>query len=44
MAGFNVDYKPMSAYSLVVDNIRLNEIKDNPKEAKEFGVDHLFAS
>lgn len=43
MAGFNEpDYSPMSCYSLVIDNIRLTEIKNNPSEAKKFGVDHLF--
>ena len=43
MAGFNVDYQPLSVYNLVVDNIKLSEIKDDPKEAKEYGVDYLFA-
>ena len=44
MAGFNAPaYTPMSCYSLLVDNIRLCEIKNNPKDAKKYGVDHLFA-
>ena len=42
MAGFNATYEPISCYSLVVDNIRLNEVKDDPTEAKRFGVEFLF--
>jgi hypothetical protein len=26
-----------------VDNIRLSEIKDDPAEARSYGVDHFFA-
>lgn len=45
MAGFNApSYVPMSCYSLIVDNIRLTEIKNNPKDAKKYGVNHLFSN
>jgi hypothetical protein len=43
MAGFNADYVPLSVYTLAVDNIRLSEIKSDPQEAKQYGVDHLFS-
>lgn len=42
MAGFIPEYTPISAYTLLVDNIRLCEAKNDASEAKEFGVDHLF--
>jgi hypothetical protein len=42
MAGFNVDYFPMSPYKLLVDNIKLCEIKNNTEDAKEYGVEYLF--
>ena len=30
MAGFNVDYTPNSVYRLLLDNVKLHEIKSNP--------------
>ena len=27
---------------MVVDNLRLQEIKDDPAEARMYGVDHFF--
>ena len=43
MIGFNHRYSPVNVYTLLVDNIRLSEIKDDPAEARQYGVDHLFA-
>ena len=43
MIGFNANYSPVNVYTLVVDNIRLSEIKDDPAEARQYGVDHLFS-
>jgi hypothetical protein len=43
MVGFNADYVPHAVYNLVVDNIKLCEIKDDPQEAKDYGIDYLFA-
>lgn len=43
MAGFNYEYEPQTAYNLIVDNLRLCEIKQHPTESKNYGVDHLFA-
>ena len=42
IVGFNYEYMPYTVYKLVVDNLRLSEIKDDPLEAKLFGVDHFF--
>ena len=42
IVGFNPSYKPNTVYTLIVDNIRLSEIKEDPKEARDYGVDHLF--
>jgi hypothetical protein len=42
LVGFNADFKPYTVYNMVVDNLRLSEIKEDPREAKEYGVDHLF--
>lgn len=42
MVGFNVDFMPFNVYNLLVDNIKLNEVKNNPADAKKFGVDYLF--
>ncbi len=42
MVGFNIDYQPTAVYGLISDNIRLNEIKNDPKDAKRYGVEHLF--
>lgn len=42
MAGFNYEYEPQTAYNLVVDNLRLCELKQSPTEAQAYGVDHLF--
>jgi hypothetical protein len=41
MAGFNVDIPPTNVYNLLVDNIKVTEIKNDPKEAKNYGLDHL---
>jgi hypothetical protein len=30
MAGFNATYRPRTVYNLLVDNLRLTEIKDDP--------------
>jgi len=43
MAGFNAEYTPHTVYNLAVDNIKLSEIKSNPQEAKDYGVEYLFA-
>lgn len=43
LVGFNSDFQPNQVYSLIVDNLRLSEIKDDPTEAKQYGVDHLFS-
>jgi len=43
MIGFNSNYSPVNVYTLVVDNIRLSEIKDDPAEARQYGVDHFFS-
>jgi hypothetical protein len=43
MIGFNPNYSPVNVYTLVVDNIRLSEIKDDPAEARQYGVDHFFS-
>ena len=42
IVGFNADFKPTQAYTLLVDNLRLAEIKEDPREARDYGVDHLF--
>jgi hypothetical protein len=42
MIGFNHTYSPQTVYTLLVDNIRLSEIKDDPAEARQYGVDHFF--
>lgn len=44
IAGFNADYKPYQVCNLVADNLRLAEIKEDPREAREYGVDGLFTS
>jgi hypothetical protein len=35
MAGFNANYEPRTVYNLVVDNLRVQEIKEDPREARE---------
>lgn len=42
IVGFNYEYMPYTVYKLVVDNLRISEIKDDPMEAKLYGVDHFF--
>ena len=42
MAGFNSNYKPRTVYSLLIDNLRVQEIKEDPREAREYGVDQFF--
>jgi|APCry1669189034_1035192.scaffolds.fasta_scaffold144080_1 hypothetical protein len=34
LVGFNADFKPFTVYNMVVDNLRLIEIKEDPREAK----------
>jgi hypothetical protein len=42
LVGFNPDFFPSNLYNLVIDNIRLSEIKRNPQEAYDRGLSHLF--
>lgn len=42
IVGFNANNLPNTVFNLVVDNLRLQEIKDDPAEARMYGVDHLF--
>ena len=42
MVGFNTEFVPFNVYNLLIDNIKLNEVKNDPEEAKRYGVDHLF--
>lgn len=42
MVGFNSNFTPYNVYNLLVDNIKLNEVKNDPVESKRYGVDHLF--
>lgn len=42
IVGFNARNLPHTTYSLITDNLRLQEIKDDPVEARQYGVDHLF--
>lgn len=45
IVGFNAaQYTPHTVFTALVDNLRLTEIKDDPKEAREYGVEHLFRS
>lgn len=41
MAGFNPEYNPLHVYNLIIDNLKLNEVKNNEKEAYSYGVDYL---
>jgi hypothetical protein len=43
MGGLCHEHYPSNVYNLVVDNIRLNEVKNDAKERLEYGVDHLFS-
>lgn len=42
MVGFNADHFPSNVYNLVIDNLRLHEVLQNPKDAQRYGVDHLI--
>lgn len=43
MVGFNAEaHHPYNVYNLLVDNMRLSEISDDPQEAKSYGVDDLI--
>jgi hypothetical protein len=43
IVGFNAaNYVPYTVFTALVDNLRLTEIKADPAEAREYGVDHLF--
>jgi len=42
MIGFAPDFKPYNVYNLLVDNIKLSEIKNDVEESKRYGVDYLF--
>lgn len=42
IVGFNANNLPYTVFNLVVDNLRLQEIKEDPLEAKMYGVEHLF--
>ena len=45
IVGFNAaQYAPQTVFTALVDNLRLTEIKEDPREAREYGVDHLFRS
>ena len=44
IAGLNsAEYMPMNVFNLITDNIRVNEIKDSPEEAQDYGLEHLVA-
>ncbi len=43
MGGLNPDFMPLNVYNLVMDNIRLCEIKNSKTEAHRYGVEHLFS-
>ncbi len=42
IVGFNANNLPHTVFNLVVDNLRLQEIKDDPAEARMYGVEHFF--
>jgi hypothetical protein len=42
IVGFNPDYNPRQVYNLLVDNIKLNEVKNDPIDSKRYGVNYLF--
>jgi hypothetical protein len=42
IVGFNANNLPHTVFNMVVDNLRLQEIKDDPAEARMYGVDHFF--
>ncbi len=42
IVGFNSRNLPHTASNRITDNLRLQEIKDDPVEARQYGVDHLF--
>jgi hypothetical protein len=42
IVGFNVDVQPYTVYNLLLDNIKLTEVKNDPVECKNYGVDELF--
>ena len=42
IVGFNAHNAPHTVFSVIVDNLRLQEIKEDQAEARMYGVDHLF--
>jgi hypothetical protein len=42
IVGFNANNAPHTVFNLIVDNLRLQEIKEDQSEARMYGVDHLF--
>lgn len=44
MVGFNPNFNPINIYNLVIDNIKMNEVKNNTKDVRKYGVDYLFKS
>lgn len=42
MVGFNAEYNPQYVYNLITNNIKLCEVKNDPKEAYNYGVEYLF--
>jgi hypothetical protein len=43
MAGFNSGYQPRTVYNLLVDNLRMAEIMEDPREARDYGVEQFRA-
>jgi len=41
IAGFNSEYQPRTVYNLLVDNLRMAEIMEDPREARDYGVDQF---
>ena len=42
IAGFNAAMQPTTVYNLLLDNIKLTEVKNDPQECRDYGVDRLF--
>ena len=42
IVGFYANNLPHTVFNLVVENLRLQEIKDDPAEARMYGVEHFF--
>lgn len=41
MAGFNSNYEPRTVYNLLIDNLRAAEIMEDPREARDYGLDQF---